>query len=261
MIPILTSNLQLIKNEGKETMWILIFNILITLIIAVIAVGFIVSIILLAALFIPIVFDMDSTKGRLLLTFPGGKVELVRMDGLTGLEYSFLWKKGFKSIREMFRKKKEKNGKSSEDSIEETVKKAEELEKQEQETNKTEKAPEKKKKWKNFKFYLDTLKREEDLVKRVLKTLLLFLWDIFRLLEMKKVDGTFCLPDPYYNGLCCAVLAPLTHENFSLMPNFDGKFNLTAKILIMPSKVVWQLLRLFFSLPVIRLYRLYKKLT
>lgn len=232
-------------------MWILVFNILIALIIAVAAVGLIVSIVLIAALFVPIVLDVDSTKGRLLLTFPGGKVELVRMEGLTGLEYCFLWNKGFKSFREMF-KKKEKKGADSVDEIEESIKKTEELEKQDQE---------KKKKGKGFKFYLDTLKREEILVKRVLKALLLFFWDIFRLLEMKKVDGTFCLQDPYYNGLCCAVLAPLTRENFSLIPNFDGRFNLTAKFLIMPSKIVWRLLRLVISLPVMRIYRLYKKLT
>ncbi len=242
-------------------MWTLIFNILITLIIAVAAVGFIVSIVLLAALFVPIVLDVDSTKGRLILTFPGGKVELERVGGLMGFEYSFLWKKWFTSFREMFGKEKKKNDKTHDDELEESIKKAEQLEKEESEAGKTDKEPVKKKKGKDFRFYLEVLKREEALTKRVLKALLLFLWNILKLLEMKKVFGTFCLSDPYYNGLCCAVLAPLTRENFSLIPNFDGKFNLTAKILIMPSKVVWQMLKLIFSLPVIRIYKLYKKLT
>lgn len=238
-------------------MWILFFNILITLIIAVVAVGFIIFIVLVAALFVPIILDVDSSKGRLLLTYPGGKIELEKVDGLTGFEYCFLWKKGFISIREIFMKKEKESEKSPEDDIEKAINKAEELEKQEQETKKSEK----KKKSKSLKFYLEILKKEEALVKRVLKTLFISLWELFRLLEMKKVDGTFCLPDPYYNGLCCAVLAPMTRKNFSLIPNFDGKFSLKAKILVMPSKIVWQLIKLLFSLPVVRIYRLYKKLT
>lgn len=235
----------------------LFFNILITLIIAAAALVLIISIVFIAALFVPIILDVDSSKGILILTFPGGRAELARVGGIIGIEYYFLWKKNFKSIREMFCSREKKRGKDEEsdkDSIGDSKDKTGKPEEQKQGRGKATKK-------KDLNFYLNALKREEALIKRILKTFLLFLWDTFRLVEIRRVQGTFSLPDPYLNGLCCAVLAPLTRRNFSLIPNFDGKFCLSARILIMPSKVVWRILKLLFSLPVIRIYKLYRRLT
>ena len=239
-------------------MWTLIFNILIVGLTIVVLLLFVVLMVLLASLFVPIALKIDTTKKLYLLSYPGGKANYTELNGMKGIEYSFLWTKGFKSFRELIIKKKKKKDKKAEDEddiekkIEKAAEKFEDAEAKEKDK--------KKKKSTHWKYYIAVLKSEKILVKNVLNSLMLFLGDLFKLIELKNLDGTFSIPDPYYNGLCCAVLAPLTRKNFSLMPNFDGNFHLVSEMLIMPSKVTWRFLRLLFSLPVVKIYHLYRKL-
>jgi len=200
-------------------------------------------ILLLYVLLTPIILKIDTKLKLYIITFPGGRIHYQEFDGEKGIEYIFLHKRGFysfgKIIGELLKREKEEEEEETRELFEE----------------------EEKSKGKSAGEILKILSREQVLIKKVLKRLFRFLKDLLQCIAIERIFGTFSIKDPYYFGLCCAVLCPLTRRNFSLIPNLQEDNYLLADLFIPTGKVVWRLIGFLLSLPLIKIYKLIKELT
>ncbi|MCD4785867.1 MAG: hypothetical protein K8T10_18775 [Candidatus Eremiobacteraeota bacterium] len=201
----------------------------------------------------PVMLRIDTRSKLYIITFPGGRINYQELEGKKGIEYTFLYKKGFYSFKQILlgvkKEKEEKKEDKKEDKIEEKIEKIGKAFEEEE-----------KDKGKSFGEKLKILTREKTLIKQVLKKFFRFLTKVFRCITIRRVDGTFSMKEPYHFGLCCAILYPLTRRNFSLTPNFQGSNYLLADLFILPGKVVWRLIGFLLSLPLWKIYRLVKEI-
>jgi len=232
------------------------WTIILYILIAIIALIFLILAALLVILLIPVVLNIDSRNRLYAINFVGGRVNFQEVEGVKGLEYVFLWKRGFLSFGQILKKltAKEEKEKGEEKDLEEELEKLGEMD--EKEKSKKEKG----KKKKGIKDILKILLKEKKLIKRILKTLVRLLIDWVKSVRLTRLVGTFCLPDPYYGGLCCAILGTMVRKNFDVLPNFEGKNFLELDMFLVPAALIWKLIVALFSLPLIRIYRLYKRL-
>lgn len=206
------------------------------------ALFFLVFSVALIILFAPVTLFVDTVRGLYMVSFPGGRFNYRELEGVRGIEYVFLWKKGFKPLYEILA------GKGKKEEKEETNKdKSMELKEETGEEGGKESLT-------------GVLWEERRLVKLVLKKLYRFLVDLFKVIQVEKMYGTFYVPDPYYLGLCYAALGPLTRKNFRVTPNFENRNFLIARLFILPGSIVWRLLKLLVSLPLVRIYRLFRRI-
>ena len=73
------------------------------------------------------------------------------------------------------------------------------------------------------------------------------------------MTGTFCLKDPYYNGLSFAVLAPLCRKNIKIIPNFENLFFFRTEIYLIPVNILLTVLVYLLTLPWMKIYDVWKQ--
>lgn len=193
----------------------------------------------------PITIKIDTKTSLYIITFPGGRINYRELEGEKGIEYAFLHKRSFYSFKRILQGVIKKEKEEEKEDIGKGIEKTFEEEKGE---------------GKNLGEILKILSREKCLIKQVLKKFFRFLINVFRCITIERIEGTFSIKDPYYFGICCAILCPLTRRNFTLMPNLQERNHLLANLFILPGKVVWRLIGFIFSLPLIRIYRLVKEI-
>lgn len=195
----------------------------------------------------PVILRINSLETLYRIDFSGGNAYYDRRDGDMGVAYKLLHISGFKPFREFFEKKP---GKKIEEELE---KKIEDVEKEREKVEKKEGM--------GFFEIIELIKTEKEILKKVLNELYAFLKDAIRLVEIKYLKGTFCLDDPYWNGVIYGVLAPQCNPRVCICTNFIEENYLTGEIIIVPGKVLWRTLVLVVSIPWIRIYKIHKRLS
>jgi hypothetical protein len=169
-------------------------------------------------------------------------------EGVSGLKYKIFFKNGFTPKEDIFSRK---------ESPEKSTKKSKDLKKS-RSKDKSESAR-KKISLEFFKGIFSLIRQEEELFKKIIFLLFKFLRDLIYSIKIDRIDGTFHVKDPYYCGLYYAFLGPLCRNSFCLLPNFTGENLILAEVRIIPGEIIVKILMFLISLPVIRMYRVYRE--
>lgn len=210
--------------------------------------GFIVlcaGVFLAAALLTPVSLIIDTDKKYYILSFFLGKIQYCKADEKWGISYQIFWKKGRTSIKQLLSSKSEDKQEKEQDKEEEKIE--------------TKKKPKKEKDKQDISSILGILLENKALLKQIIKKLLNFAVKIIKTIKVK-LDGTFFVSDPYYLGLCYAVLYPFNNSSIMLLPNFCKRNYLKIEAILVPMDIVMHFMVLVLTLPYFKIYKVYKSI-
>ncbi|MCE1245944.1 MAG: hypothetical protein LWY06_04815 [Firmicutes bacterium] len=188
---------------------------------------------------IPIRLKLNTTGKKYSLAFPGGEIRYTESGNQKGFLIAAFTKRWFISTREIL---------VSVTKLFVSGKKKEEKEK-----------PEKKTDNKPGINYLKLYKQERQLFNTILKSLTKLLKKILNAIKIKYMTGSFSLKDPYYNGLCYAILAPFCRHNIKIVPNFENLYFFRTDIYLIPTRVILLMAAFIICLPWQGIYRVWRE--
>ncbi len=209
----------------------ILWNILLIVAGVVLLVMLLFLLVVLLFLLVPVVLVVDTSRELYRITFLGGMGRLRPGKGEKSLEYSILGRKGIWKLDQ----------KSHREEIPPDPEKEEE---------KSHPFPRK---------ILKMLCRESELIRLVIQKTGRLLKGLVCQFRLSYLRGTFCLGDPFMDGILSGVLWPMASERFHLVPNFIDEGYLKARVQVVPGGLLLQGAIFVLTLPLLRLYRLYRE--